>query len=355
MNSVIPRRFGGSAASLPVAACAAILIGLSFVGASFVPTPLSAEPDAAALNRLLGRGINLGNALDAPREGAWGVTLKPEYFEAVKEAGFDSVRIPIRWSAHALQDPPYIIDAAFFGRVDWAIDQALSRSLSVVIDVHHYVEMDHDPQTQAPRLVALWRQIAARYHDQPPKLFFELFNEPQDRFSDERWNEILSRALQAIRESDPNRMVIIGPGYWNGFNHLPFLQLPQDDRRLIVTFHYYKPMRFTHQAQNWLPSSMAWKGTIWGTPQERNELRNDFEQAAAWGRQHQRPIYLGEFGASENADLEARVAWTRAVVSEAERLGFSWSYWQFCTSFGVYDLATHSWNQPMLHALLDKD
>src|SRR5262245_36899376 len=44
-------------------------------------------------NRLLGRGINLGNALDGPQEGAWGVTLEADYFRMIKEAGFNSVRI----------------------------------------------------------------------------------------------------------------------------------------------------------------------------------------------------------------------------------------------------------------------
>ena len=34
-------------------------------------------PDAGAANKKLGRGINLGNALEAPKEGEWGVTLDP--------------------------------------------------------------------------------------------------------------------------------------------------------------------------------------------------------------------------------------------------------------------------------------
>jgi endoglucanase len=61
------------------------------------------SPDPFRQNKLLGRGINLGNALDAPKEGQWGVMLKEEYFKIIKDAGFNSVRIPIRWSAHALK------------------------------------------------------------------------------------------------------------------------------------------------------------------------------------------------------------------------------------------------------------
>ena len=334
-------------------ASVALMIGMVLLAMTF--TASSADPDVFAYNRLLGRGMNLGNALDAPREGAWGVTLKTEYFQVIKEAGFNSVRIPIRWSAHAQPEPPYTIDPAFLDRVDWAIDQALSRNLFTVINIQHYWEMDQDPVRHAPRLLALWKQIAARYQVRPQTLFFELFNEPQDKLTDQRWDEILPELLQTIRENNPMRMVIVGPGYWNSLDHLSALQLPRDDRRLIVTFHYYNPFHFTHQAQDWLPTSKAWKGTSWGTAQERDELRENFEKAAAWARQYQRPLYLGEFGSSENADIEARVLWTRAVAREAEKLDFSWSYWQFCSSFGAYDTRTGAWNRPLLQALLDRN
>jgi endoglucanase len=334
------------------AACAVSLAGVLLAMAGSVAS--GADSDAVTFNRLLGRGMNIGNALDAPREGAWGVTLKEEYFQALKDAGFNSVRIPIRWSAHAESNPPYAIDPAFFARVDWAIDQALSRGLTAVINVHHYIAMDEDPVVNAPRLVGLWKEIAGRYQNRPSKLFFELFNEPQDKLSDEQWNDVIPDLLRAIRETNPTRMVIVGPGYWNGFDHLPSLQIPEADRGIIVTFHYYKPIQFTHQAQSWMPSSAAWKGTKWGSAQDHDVLRRDFDSAASWAREHRRPLYLGEFGASENADLESRVSWTSAVAREAEHLGFSWSYWQLCSSFAVYDCAAGSWNQAMLRALLDK-
>src|SRR5574342_296855 len=62
--------------------------------------------DPFAQNARLGRGMNLGNALEAPNEGDWGVTLKSEYFELIKNAGFNSVRLPIRWSTHVSANPP---------------------------------------------------------------------------------------------------------------------------------------------------------------------------------------------------------------------------------------------------------
>jgi endoglucanase len=331
---------------------AVLLIGAAF--AFLNPSFSKAEPDAFSYNTLLGRGINLGDALDAPTEGAWGVTLKAEYFSAIKDAGFNSVRIPIRWSAHAQLEPPYTIDPAFFDRVDWAIDQTLSRNMAAVINVHHYLEMDEDPLRHTARLIALWKQIAARYQSRPATLFFELFNEPSDQLTDERWEEVFPPLLQAIRESNPNRMVIIGPANLNSLDHLPLLKLPQNDHRLIATFHYYQPFHFTHQGADWVPNSEPWLGTKWGTDQERNDLRADFEKAASWARLNQRPIYLGEFGANGKADMDSRALWTGAVAREAKKWGFSWSYWEFCAKFGAYDPTAGAWREPLLKALLDK-
>ena len=289
--------------------------------------------------------------MEAPYEGACDVTLKSEYFQVIKDVGFNSVRIPIRWSAHALQAPPYTIDPAFFQRIDWAIDQALSRNLVAVINVHHYEEMDKNPSDQTRQLAALWQQIAKRYRHRPNALFFELLNEPGEQLIDERWQQIFPEILQLIRQSNPTRTVIVGP-YLNGLDHLPGLFLPPKDLHLIASFHYYAPIRFTHQGASWFPNSEGWLGTKWDKDRESEAIHDDFEKAASWGRQNGRPIYLGEFGSIDRAEMASRAAWTRAVVREAEAYGFSWSYWEFCYNFGVYDPASKVWHQSLLGSLL---
>jgi endoglucanase len=318
----------------------------------------AAEPpkDAAACNRLLGRGINLGNALEAPREGEWGLTLREEYFQAIKDAGFDAVRIPVRWSAHAGADAPCEIDAAFCKRVDWAIDQALKRHLVAVVNVHHYYEMYQDPDRHLVRLKALWKQIAERYRDRPERLYFELLNEPEGKLTDELWQQVFPQLLDVVRASNPERIVVVGPGNWNSIDHLERLSLPERDRRLIVTFHYYSPFHFTHQGASWVKGSDKWKGTKWeGTGAEREALAKDFDKAAAWAKKNDRPLYLGEFGSYEAADLASRARWTRAVAREAEKRGFSWAYWEFGSGFGAYDRDAGAWRQPLLRALLDRE
>src|SRR5262249_60878224 len=92
------------------------ILGVALFAAASV-LAFAQNDDAFHYNRLLGRGINLGNALDGPYEGAWGVTLKADYFRLIKKAGFKSVRIPIRWSTHAATAAPYDIETDFFQRV----------------------------------------------------------------------------------------------------------------------------------------------------------------------------------------------------------------------------------------------
>jgi endoglucanase len=72
----------------------------------------------------LGRGISFGNALDALREGDAGLRLREQYFAEVRDAGFDTVRLPVRWSAQAEKSSPYTISPALFERVNWAIGEA---------------------------------------------------------------------------------------------------------------------------------------------------------------------------------------------------------------------------------------
>lgn len=331
-----------------------LLFSAVFFAASLVSLAQAAKSADTIVdaNKKLGRGINLGNALEAPQEGEWGVRLKAEYFAAIKKAGFDSVRLPVKWSAHAATEVPNTIEPAFAERVDWAIDQALANKLNIVVNVHHYGEMDSNPAEHLPRLLGLWEQIATRYKDRPATVYFELLNEPHDKLTEADWNAAIPQILSVVRKSNPERPVIVGPGQWNGIRALDKLKLPNDPN-LIVTVHCYDPFQFTHQGTSWVKGSDAWKGKTWtGTQEEQTAIRKSFDIAANWSKINERPLYLGEFGAFSASDMESRARWTRFVTREAEARGFSWSYWEFCAGFGAYDPATDQWRDELKLALL---
>ena len=322
---------------------------------ALAPSAAAAQewPDAAAVNSRLGRGMNLGNALEAPNEGDWGMKVEEEYLKAIADAGFQTVRLPVKWSAHAMKEPPYTIDPKFLARVDQIVTWCGIYRLNVVLNVHHYDELDKDPDAHLPRLVGLWQQIATHYKDRPASLVFELDNEPHDKLVDQKWNDAIPPVLKAIRATNPHRVVVVGPPFWNGIWALPKLKLPADPH-LIVTVHYYEPFKFTHQGASCAPPDVrSLSGLKWeGTEAELKELRSKFDQAAAWGKANGRPVFLGEFGAYEKADLESRARWTAAVVREAEARGFSWAYWEFGAGFGAYDRPKKAWRDPLLKALM---
>jgi endoglucanase len=319
-----------------------------------LPTTMAefAAIDPFEQNRQLGRGVNLGNTLEAPREGEWGLTIADHFFPAIAEVGFDSVRIPIRWNAHAADEAPYTIDPKLFDRVDHVVEQALKEGLLVVINIHHYEEMMTDPAGHQERFLALWAQIGEHYQDAPPELLFELLNEPNNQLTWVRWNELQPEAIQTIRATNPTRNLIIGPGNWYNVSALSNLTLPDDDH-LIASFHYYNPFQFTHQGAEWVNGSNPWLGTTWtGEPHQTNAVDSDLEMAARWAERNNIPLYLGEFGAYNKADLESRVGWTSYVARKAEALGMSWAYWEFGAGFGAYNPATRQWREELLGALI---
>jgi hypothetical protein len=212
--------------------------------------PIHAQP---VLDGGLGRGINFGNMLEAPAEGAWGLTVEPDFFARVKEAGFDHIRLPVSWTHHTDLDPPYLVDESFFERVDEVLAMAEMIDVQVILNNHHHDELDEDPVAESPRFLAIWEQIATRYADKNDWLHFEVLNEPDGAFSatPELWNDLLSETLAVIRESNPTRKVFIGPVGYNSIYRLDDLTVP-DDPNLVASVHYYDPFPFTHQGATWV-------------------------------------------------------------------------------------------------------
>ena len=128
--------------------------------------------------------------------------------------------------------------------------------------------------------------------------------------------------------------------------------LPEDDSHIIATVHYYWPMRFTHQGARWVKETAQLSGVTWGTDAEKAKLVKDFDAVKAWGDAHHRPIFLGEFGAYENGDMDSRVRYISSVARVAESHGFAWAVWQFETDFAAYDITHDTWHEPILKALV---
>ncbi|MEL7311437.1 MAG: glycoside hydrolase family 5 protein [Pseudomonadota bacterium] len=295
------------------------------------------------------RCINMGNALDAPEEGAWGHTIEASSFVRIAEAGFDTVRIPVRWSAYTSDAPEYRIDEAFFARVTDVIEQALSNDLQVILNIHHFEGLNADPEAHYDQFIALWSQIAARYRDLPENVYFEVINEPNAQFKGDLMRRYIRAAFDKIRETNPTRILIIGGEEWSSIRSIP--SIPKiDDPNQVYTFHYYDPFLFTHQKASWTPLKDS-DVVRWGSEKDRRELAQAAEYARATQESLGIPLFLGEVGAYEKAPYEDVVAYTQATREAFESAGLAWCVWNFTATFPFFDSDTQTWDQRKLEAL----
>ena len=170
----------------------------------------------------------------------------------------------------------------------------------------------------------------------------------------ELWNDFLLEGLAVVRNSNPHRTVIIGPAQYNQINQLDSLILPEKDRNIIVTIHYYSPMDFTHQGASWAGRADLRDVRWLGTAEEKQAIMDDFAKAQNWSKKHNRPLFLGEFGVYDKADMESRTKYLSFVTRTVENLGWSWAYWQFDSDFILYDIDNEHWIEPVLKALIPK-
>jgi len=346
------------------------------------PEPfVSGVPPAAAVH--FKKGINLGNRLEAPKEGDWGGTIQAEDFPFIAKRGFDHVRIPIRFSGHAGTTAPYTIDAAFFSRVDTLLDQATAAKLAVVMDLHAYDELTANVAANRDRFVALWTQIAARYQGRPDTVAFELCNEPNGQL-DTMWNDVMVPAIAAVRATNPRRLVIIDSVFWADPTKLATLTLP-DDANIMASIHLYEPKLFTFQGQDWMGPEYLTTGVVFPGPPSTpvtpvqaakdaswaNQWFNDYNTKpaasnpsgpatvasqialiTAYKQSQGRAVYNGEWGPQDGGALDSRARLVTAVREQCEAAGIGWAIWEDPVNMKLMDSKAGTWVKEIIDALL---
>ncbi|MGE5562063.1 MAG: glycoside hydrolase family 5 protein [Bacillota bacterium] len=327
------------------------LIALLF--ATLVAAPAAAQPAAVLdqANQPFHRGVNvLGYD---PYWNAGGVRrFEWRHFAEIHNGGFDFVRVNLQAFKH--MDSQNRLEPQWLAKLDDVVREAQAAGLGVILDEHDFDVCSEDVDACRTRLSAFWQQVAPRYVNAPRNVAFELLNEPHDKLNGEVWNGMFAQLLGIVRQSNPDRIVVVGPTHWNSLADLPLLKLPADPN-LLVTFHYYEPFHFTHQGATWAGEEVKkLHGITWGSEQDRAAVKADFDKVAAWAAANHRPILLGEFGAYDKSGtpLDLRVAYVNAVRTEAESHGFGWAYWQFEGDFVVWDMAKQHWIEPILRALI---
>ncbi|MBN1457049.1 MAG: glycoside hydrolase family 5 protein [Sedimentisphaerales bacterium] len=299
--------------------------------------------EALSASYLLGRGINLGNTLEADYEGWWDDPAEEFMFEDYAAAGFKHVRIPVRWDNHMGTADPYTINPTFMARVEQVVDWGLNHGLAVILNSHHDNWIKQSPDaTDHARFDALWQQVSWHFRNKSEKLVFEIFNEPDynSTLSVDDINTIQHRVLDIIRVNDPTRYVMLSNHY-----SVYAIDMP-DDPYIIANFHYYTPWGFCGEGT----------GT-WGSADDIQQVIDIFDNIQLWAVENNAPVYMGEFGVITDADRTSRLAWYDNVVAEAVNRGFSFACWEHQGAFEIYDyeggVYTRTWDTEVLDRLIN--
>lgn len=287
--------------------------------AYYIPADNTGMRDISSLDLAgeMGIGWNLGNSLEAiGGETAWGnpKTIKA-LIDAIKAAGFTSVRIPVAWSKFTNAET-YEIDPAWMARVQEVVDYVLDNDMYALMNIHWdegwmqptFAQQDYVND----RLEKMWIQIALNFRDYDDHLLFAGTNEvmvegdygtpkPEYYQVQNSFNQTFVDAVRSTGGRNTYRNLVVQTFNTNIDHGVNFFDMPTDDTedRLMVEAHYYDPYEFALREDEII--------TQWGTN------ATDPSKTAAWGgeshvdAQFQKmktnfidqgvPVLMGEYGA----------------------------------------------------------
>lgn len=320
------------------------------------------------MNKKLGRGINFGNSWESEgsNDCGWSNCIQDGWFKTAKDAGFNSIRLPVRWENDAAYDGT--LNSSRLAGVKADIDLALAQGLVVIVNAHHHNKLNDaaanystNPgsyNTEKQKFLNMWKNIATAMNSYgDDKVVLEILNEPHG-IQMAQVNDLMTSAYQVIRQNAPGKTIMFESAGYSKFAQIPSLDLPADGN-IIVSGHYYDPYTFTHQGHDYDYNANA--------SFSETTIENDFKSyaesiAAAFPDINGGcvPINMGEFGvASTNGGSgiseTKRAQWTEAVIQQAEKYGFSWHYWGFAGvgGFEAYNKGSNSWYSE-IKAVFDK-
>lgn len=328
------------------------------------------EISETEIAKRMGMGWNLGNQLEAsisgiPDETAWGnAVITDKVFKTVKEAGFNTVRIPVSYLLKIGEAPDYTIDSAWLDRVEEVVKMALNEDLFVIMNIHgdgYYTVdkgwllcVDENQEEIRDKFSKVWTQIAERFKDCDEHLIFESMNEVFDNTYGKpnlnglnninKYNEVFIEAVRSTGGNNAKRWVLM-PG-WNtnidytagdyGFRIPDDPLCEADGKRIMVSVHFYDPYNFTLD-ENAKSAKTQWgkyatdpsKKDNWGQEDHVDkQMKAMHDKFVAQGY----PVVIGEMGAQikthiDENNLEYIRYWTEYVVKAAKDNGCVPVYW----------------------------
>jgi endoglucanase len=342
-------------------------------------------PDNEAMQFLkkMGVGWNLGNTFDAIKgdwnrnademtvEKSWvGVYTTKELIQAVHDAGFTTLRLPVSWHDHVFGSD-YKISEKWLNRVQEVADWAIEQGMYVILNLHHdedqFLPSQDHLQESLKYVGSLWSQLAERFRDYDEHLIFESLNEPRLVGTSYEWtfdsfapqckdaaeclNQLNQLFVDTVRASGGNNATryLMVPGYAANpyYALVDDFKLPADsaDNRIIVSVHAYTPYPFALQIGGQSTFDLT-------TSAQKNEIMQFIQRLYTRYIVNGIPVVIGEFGALDKKNLQDRVDFTAFYVAAASSRNLPAVWWDngaFSGNgeiFGLIDRTNYTWKFP---------
>ena len=294
-------------------------------------------------------GFNIGNTFDASggtvktRESQWGnVAVTQAFVDAIYDAGFNTVRIPITWSGFISNDGQYTINPDYLARIKEVVDYCYNDGLFVIINAHHEPwinrkDLDTAYPEVAEELNAVWAQVATYFANYDQHLIFEGMNEPRMAGTTGEWNgtaeayyavnylnQVFVSAVRSTGLGHNDERCLMIPGYAASSSSeiMRTVAMPtykgQVVENLIVSVHSYTPYEFclTDNRNNFINGL------------DTGSIDSVFRDIYTTFIQNGIPVVIGETGATNSGDnTEARVAWAEYTAQKAASYGIPIILW----------------------------
>ena len=359
------------------------LLVFSCVGAQAMPSNLPP----------LHKGINLSSWFaNAPMR----QPLGEADFQKLSNLGFDYVRLPVNpvFIGFTLDGKPDQLEHLNLKAVDRAIDGLMAHHLTVILDIHPEAdfkdEMEKNPIDE-DKYIALWKVLAKHYKSfDRQNLLFESINEPEYYNKSRIYNSFAARIVKAIRESNPDRLIVVGTPSVFSFKPLDAIQSTEilSDANIIYATHYYQPYIISHQGMPFgfedkqipflrhvaYPANLAKVEDIHVSAAgnedkakreveayiaqgwNKDKIRSYLKPAADYAKEHDIRLLVLEFGVYRpHIDEASRYRWIKDTREVMDELGLGWAYWDYNDIFGIVHLVGDTVTNPRDGSVKFKD
>ena len=283
--------------------------------------------------------------------------------------GMDHVRLPFDYSLLEWDEAKGEYNDLGFIYMDKCLEWCKKYGLNVVFDMHQapgysFGTLDSnnlfDDVKQQDRYEDIWLTIVKRYRNEGQNIMFELLNEIVEKTPD-RWNAVAERVRKAIRTIDDEHYIVIGGIDYNSPWRLKDLTFFDDDK-VVYNFHMYSPMALTHQRARWVAPMVNYTGPAFCYPYPMKQYREYTEyleteygghytfdseivrkyyamdaryiedfliEVDQFLEKHDVPMYCGEYGVIDMADMESRANWTEDMAKYCLKRGIGRAVWSY--------------------------